>query len=69
MNNSGTTVKKKVHFFLMKSKGGNIKYHDNEFDKVTWVNFEDAKNLLTYENELHVLEKAIKMVSKKKPRR
>ena len=65
LNNRGTTVNKKVHFFLMKSKGGNIEYHDNEFDKVTWVNLEDAKNLLTYKNELHVLEKAIEMVLKK----
>ena len=65
LNNRGTTVKKKVHFFLMKSKGGNIEYHDNEFDKVTWVNLEDAKHLLTHKNELHVLEKAIEMVLKK----
>ena len=65
LNNRGNTVYKKVHYFLMESKGGNIEYHDNEFDKVTWVNLEDAKHLLTYKNELHVLEKAIEMVLKK----
>ena len=46
----------------MESKGGNIQYHDKEFDNVIWEGFEVAKTLLTYENELDVLEKAIEMV-------
>ena len=42
-----------------------IEYHDKEFDKVTWKSFETAKTLLTYKNELNVLEKAIEIVSSK----
>ena len=31
---NGKTMNKKVTFYLMKSLGGNIQHHDNEFDKV-----------------------------------
>ncbi|MBM32364.1 MAG: NUDIX hydrolase [Chloroflexi bacterium] len=62
LNDIGKKIHKKVHFFLMESKGGNIQYHDKEFDNVIWEGFEVAKTLLTYENELDVLEKAIEMV-------
>ena len=65
LNNIGENIHKKVHFFLMESKGGSIEYHDKEFDKVTWKSFETAKTLLTYKNELNVLEKAIEIVSSK----
>ncbi len=51
--------KKTVHFFLMSPVGGNIEDHDFEFDDVFWLPVSKAIALMTYPNEVSVVEKAI----------
>jgi 8-oxo-dGTP diphosphatase len=57
----GALCNKVVRFFLMSPKGGDLASHDGEFDQVLWLPAEDAKTLLTYENEARILEKALAM--------
>lgn len=54
-----TYYKKKVHFYLMHPLGGTLADHDTEFDDVYWLPFEKALELMTYPNEVGVVEKAI----------
>ena len=44
--------------------GGDISNHDDEFDRVVWIDYEEAKNILTYKDEVLILAKAISMVQK-----
>ncbi len=46
-----TRIHKTVHYFLMQPVGGDLARHDHEFERVRWVRFEDAGNLLTFETE------------------
>lgn len=57
-NKKPIIYKKTVYWFLMRDNGGNIENHDDEFDKVNWISYFEAKNLLTHKNESKVLEKA-----------
>ena len=59
---NGKTMNKKVTFYLMKSLGGNIQHHDNEFDKVYWEQIDSALKKLTFQGEKNVLEEAIELV-------
>lgn len=51
--------KKTVHFFLMRPIGGNLEDHDFEFDDVFWLPVTEVIGLMTYPNEVGVVEKAI----------
>ena len=51
--------KKTVYFFLMSPIGGNLVDHDFEFDDVFWLPVNKAIGLMTYPNEVSVVEKAI----------
>ena len=42
----------------METIGGDISNHDHEFDSVLWMSFYEAKEKLTYQNELSIVEKA-----------
>jgi 8-oxo-dGTP pyrophosphatase MutT (NUDIX family) len=53
------TFDKEVHFYLMRQIGGDVSSHDHEFDEVRWVDFETARKMLTYDNEVRVVEKAV----------
>ena len=53
-----TRFHKFVHFYLMRPTGGDTSLHDHEHDFVEWLPVEEAKALLTYHNEVRVLEKA-----------
>jgi 8-oxo-dGTP pyrophosphatase MutT (NUDIX family) len=59
-----TRFHKFVHFYLMRPTGGDISLHDHEHDFVEWLPIAEAKALLTYQNEVHILEKAQDMLSR-----
>jgi 8-oxo-dGTP pyrophosphatase MutT (NUDIX family) len=55
----GERVHKIVHFFLMRSQGGDVSRHDHEYDDVRWVPVADARRMLTYDTYRDMLERAI----------
>jgi 8-oxo-dGTP pyrophosphatase MutT (NUDIX family) len=55
----GERVHKIVHFFLMRSSGGDLSRHDHEYDDVRWVPVAEARRLLTYDTYRDMLERAI----------
>lgn len=54
----GVRYDKTVYFYLMEPLGGSTSDHDAEFDVVEWHSYEQALELLDYDNERSVLEKA-----------
>ena len=48
---SGTRIHKTVHYFLMEPVGGDLSRHDREFERVRWVSFAEAPELLTFATE------------------
>lgn len=54
----GVHYDKTVYFYLMAPRGGSTADHDAEFDVVEWRPYEDALELLEYDNERNVLEQA-----------
>jgi len=57
VNKSGDRVHKRVEFYLMTPRGGDITKHDNEVVQVKWLSLDKAADLLTYQNERDVLTK------------
>ncbi|MHB8619423.1 MAG: NUDIX hydrolase [Chloroflexota bacterium] len=57
-----TRYHKFVRFYLMRPVGGDISRHDFEHDFVEWVPLAQARSLLTYQNEVRMLEKVADMV-------
>ncbi len=55
---------KTVHFYLMKSVGGDVSLHDPEFDVVQWFPYEVAVEKLAYPNEAQVLREAHCIISR-----
>jgi len=53
-----TRFHKFVHFYLMHPTGGDTSLHDHEHDFVEWLPIEEARALVTYQNEVRVLDKA-----------
>jgi 8-oxo-dGTP pyrophosphatase MutT (NUDIX family) len=47
----GTRIHKTVHYFLMAPVGGDLSKHDHEFERVRWVRFDEAPELLTFPTE------------------
>lgn len=58
----GTRIHKTVHYFLMEPIGGDLDRHDHEFDKVRWVRFDEAGELLTFETERALVARAAEIV-------
>ncbi len=48
---NGTRVHKTVHYFLMEPVGGDLSLYDHEFERVQWVSFDEAPELLTFPTE------------------
>jgi 8-oxo-dGTP pyrophosphatase MutT (NUDIX family) len=55
---SGTRIHKTVHYYLMEAVGGDLRFHDHEFDEVRWVSRGDARTLMTFPTEREVVELA-----------
>lgn len=56
---------KTVHFYLMKSVGGDTSLHDPEFDVVQWFPYEEGVDTLAYPNEADVLREALSLISQR----
>lgn len=59
----GADCHKVVHFYLMRADGGDLSLHDDEFDYVRWLPAAEALSVLTYDNEVQVVESAIFLAS------
>ncbi len=55
---------KTVHFFLMEFLGGDTSDHDYEVEEAKWFLADEALEVMTYENERMIVEKALKMIGK-----
>ena len=60
----GKYCHKTVVYYLMSAIGGDTNRHDHEFDEVRVLPPSVALKLLTYENEVEVVRKALSMVNK-----
>ena len=54
---------KTVYFYLMCPVGGDISFHDDEFDIVKWMSSKQALEFLKFEHERGILEKGLSMES------
>ncbi len=54
----GVRYYKTVHYYLMEPVGGDLAAHDWEFDIVQWFPYEEALRLMTYANEVGMVQKA-----------
>ena len=57
----GVRCHKTVHFYLMSPVGGALEDHDMEFDRVLWLDEQEAASTLTHQNEINILKKAVDM--------
>lgn len=58
----GVRIHKTVHFYLMEPTGGSLDQHDHEFEDVRWIPLEEARTLLTFPTERHIVEQAMPAV-------
>jgi 8-oxo-dGTP pyrophosphatase MutT (NUDIX family) len=58
-----TRFHKTVHFFLMHPIGGRLDDHDHEFDEVSWVEVEEALQLMTHATERAVVHRATELLA------
>ena len=56
---------KTVHFYLMRSVGGDTSLHDPEFDVVQWFTYEKGVGTLAYPNEADVLREAFALITQR----
>lgn len=61
-HDDGVRYDKTVYFYLMEPRGGNTADHDAEFDVVEWCSYEEALDLLEYDNERSVLQAARSLI-------
>lgn len=61
-HDDGVRYDKTVYFYLMEPRGGNTADHDGEFDVVEWRRYEQALELLEYDNERSVLNAARSLI-------
>jgi 8-oxo-dGTP pyrophosphatase MutT (NUDIX family) len=55
-------IHKLVYFFLFRYTAGSTEDHDDEVDEARWVSLDEARSLLSFENEQRVLEQAAKAI-------
>lgn len=59
----GTRIHKTVHYFLMEPIGGDLARHDHEFERVRWVPFDEAGELLSFPTERELVATARELIS------
>jgi 8-oxo-dGTP pyrophosphatase MutT (NUDIX family) len=47
-----------VHFYLLQYRGGDVSEHDHEVAEARWVSIDEAIEMLAFEGERNVVEKA-----------
>ncbi|HLF77509.1 MAG TPA: NUDIX hydrolase [Dehalococcoidia bacterium] len=58
----GVRYYKTVRHYLLRPIGGDPSLHDHEFDEVRWLPAGEALQLLTYPNEVRILNMALDLV-------
>ena len=53
---------KRVHFYLLRYRGGDVANHDYEIAEARWVSVNDAAEMLAFKNEKDVLVKAAELI-------
>jgi 8-oxo-dGTP diphosphatase len=53
---------KRVHFFLMSYRRGDVRDHDAEVNEARWMKIEEAAEVLAFKGERKVLEQAREMI-------
>ncbi|MDR0991946.1 MAG: NUDIX domain-containing protein [Ruminococcus sp.] len=56
-------TKKNVIYFLAKAKNFNFAKQDEEVEDIRWVDMGEVHNILTYENDKTIADKAKKMIT------
>jgi ADP-ribose pyrophosphatase YjhB (NUDIX family) len=51
-----TRYHKFVHYFLMHATGGDLSRHDTESEEARWFSIDEAKQVMAFDNERHLLE-------------
>jgi len=51
-----------VHFYLLEYRSGDASDHDHEIAEARWVSFDEAIEMLAFESERGVVEKAREMI-------
>ncbi len=49
---------KRVHYFLMEPRGGNLNRHDHEIDEACWVDLDQAQTRASYKGDREIIGKA-----------
>lgn len=57
-----TRFHKYVHWFLMRYSGGDVADHDHEVDEARWVSAAESLDLLVFQNERDMVEKALEII-------
>jgi 8-oxo-dGTP pyrophosphatase MutT (NUDIX family) len=59
-NEDGERVRyhKFVYFYLLRYKSGNVSDHDHEVNEARWFNIDEAINVLAFDSEKKIVEKA-----------
>lgn len=60
---AGTRIHKVVHYFLMEPIGGDLTRHDHEFERVRWIPFDEAGELLSFPTERALVAAAQERIS------
>lgn len=60
-----TLCDKTVHHYLMTPNGGDPIHHDHEFDDVRWFPVTEAVRVMSYPNEVAIVQKAVDVVTGK----
>ena len=58
-------VCKTVYYYLMVAVGGNISQHDPEYDLVAWFPVAEALRVMSYPNEIEIVQKAIRLIERR----
>ncbi len=61
----GVRYHKTVYHYLFVPIGGSLEAHDAEYDRVEWLNVEEACRRLSYQNEVDIIRKAAEMIARR----
>jgi 8-oxo-dGTP pyrophosphatase MutT (NUDIX family) len=53
---------KRVHFFMLEYRTGDVADHDHEVDEARWVELTDAEAMLSFESERKVVARATRLL-------
>ena len=59
---TGKGILKEVVLFIAKRMGGEIKQQESEINKISWLNFEEAIETITYDNTKELFKKVLKEI-------